>query len=259
MLIMRRTLTGTLFGLALIATLPGTAAAVPLLQLDIAGGYYDTSTQTIIATDPVFTLTAVLTPKENATATEISNLLNDTYYISAALTPQYGPADGGTFSFNGQTVDVIGDMNYGTPPIDTPGLIQTTDPGDLAPHGIFPTYFSEFAFQFSPVNRALEYNTADNPGGLTASATGTSYYANFSVDTRLLDPSYAIHFDLYDTFLRNCSRNQTASGCTDVDVDHFAPFSHDAQSPPVPEPASMLLIGSGIGAGVLRRLRRKTA
>jgi hypothetical protein len=256
---MRRTLNAALLGLASMAVLPGTAAAVPLLQLDIAGGYYDTSTQTIIASGPVFTLTAVLTPSQNATATDIANLLNDTFYISAAVTPQYGPTDGGSFVFNGQTVDVIGDMVYGTPPMDTPGLIQTTDPGDLAPHAIYPTYFSEFGFQFSPVNRALEYNTADNPGGLTPSATGTSYYANFSVDTRLLDPSYAIHFDLYDTFLRNCSRNLTASGCTDVDIDHFAPFSHDAQSPPVPEPASMLLLGSGIGAGVLRRLRRKTA
>jgi hypothetical protein len=256
---MKRALTGTLVGLAALAMLPGTVAAAPLLQLDIAGGHYDAATQTIVADGPVFTLSAILTPKQNASQADINALLGDTYYVSAAVSPQYGPAGGtlGSFTFNGVSTDVTQDMTYGTPPLDTLGL--DSDPGDLAPHGVYPTYFQEFAFQFSPMNKALEYNTADNPGGLTPSASGTSYYASFAIDSSLLDPNYVIHFDLYDTLVHNCGNGrQTLPGCVDIDVDHFAPFSHDAQSsPPVPEPASMLLIGSGIGAGLLRRFRRK--
>ncbi len=257
---MKRTVTGSLLCLAALVALPRTVAAVPLLQLDIAGGYYDPTTQTIMSNGPVFTLAAVLTPQQGATQTQIDALLSDTYYVSAALTPQYGPETGtlGSFSFAGATNNATQDMYYGTPPIDTLGLNK--DPGDLQPHGIYPTYFNEFAFQFSPLNKTVEYNTADNPGGLTPDPTGTSYYASFAVDTRLLDPNYFIHFDLYDTLVHNCSKNNTSPACVDIDVNHFAPFSHDAQSsPPVPEPASMLLIGGGIGAGILRRLRRKAA
>jgi hypothetical protein len=257
---MKRPVTGTLLCLAALIALPRTAAAVPLLQLDIAGGHYDAATQTIMSNGPVFSLTAVLTPQQGATQAQIDALLADTYYVSGALTPQYGPAGGslGSFSFGGTTDDVTQDMFYGTPPMDTLGLAR--DPGDLQPHGIYPTYFDEFGFQFSPTNRAVEYNTADNPGGLTPSAIGTSYYASFAVDTRLLDPNYFIHFDLYDTLVHNCGKGKTSAACVDIDVNHFAPFSHDAQSsPPVPEPATMLLIGSGIGAGILRRLRRKAA
>jgi hypothetical protein len=255
---MKRALTGTLVGLAM-TLMPGIAAAAPLLQLDIAGGHYDATTQTIVADGPVFTLSAILTPTQNASQTEINALLGDTYYISAAVSPQYGPAGGslGSFTFDGATTGVTQDMVYGTPPIDTLGL--DSDPGDLPSHSVYPTYYQEFGFQFSPLNKAVEYNTADNPGGLTPSATGTSYYASFAIDTSLLDPNYVIHFDLYDTLVHNCGNgHQTLPGCQDIDVNHFAPFSHDAQSsPPVPEPASMILLGTGIGAGMLRRLRRK--
>lgn len=255
---MKRILEGTLVGLAALVALSGTAAAAPLLQLDIAGGHYDATTQTIVADGPVFTLSAILTPQQNASQETINALLADTYYISAGVSPQYGPAGGdlGSFTFDGQSVDVTGDMVYGTPPIDTLGI--DADPGDLAPHGVYPTYYQEFGFQFSPLNRAIEYNVQDNPGGLTPDPAGTSYYASFSVDTSLLDPNYVIHFDLYDTLVHNCGNGRnTLPGCLDIDVDHFAPFSHDAQSsPPVPEPATMILLGSGIGAGVLRRLRR---
>jgi len=45
---------------------------------------------------------------------------------------------------------------------------------------------------------------------------------------------------------------------SDIDVNQFAPFSHDAQSSKVPEPTTMLLLGLGLVglAGVGRRIKK---
>jgi hypothetical protein len=232
--------------------------AYPLLQLDILGGHYDASTQTIVSDGPNFTLVALLTPKNNSS---VESLLNDTYYISAAISPNVSEpgADLGTFSWNSTSYDVTGDMTYGTPPVEGSGL-ATGDPGDLAPHSIFPTYFREFEFQFSPTATTVSYNSQDDPGGLTptSSTTGISYYATFNVTTELTG-SNVVHFDLYDTLLRNCARTRT---CTpDEDIEHFAPFSHDAESSnthSVPEPQSLLLVSAGmlLASRALKRTER---
>ena len=63
------------------------------------------------------------------------------------------------------------------------------------------------------------------------------YYAALTIDTSLLDTDYVIHFDLYNTKLKRGG---------DIDVTQFAPFSHDAQSAAVPEPSTVLLLGSGL-------------
>ena len=113
--------------------------------------------------------------------------------------------------------------------------------GDLPKHGIFPTYFSEFEFQFSSSNQISAYNTMQRAifgSSIPASGTGM-YYAAFTIDTSLLDPNYVIHFDLYNTKLKKG---------IDIDVTQFAPFSHDAESrhQEVPEPSTVLLLGSGL-------------
>jgi hypothetical protein len=51
----------------------------------------------------------------------------------------------------------------------------------------------------------------------------------------LLSPEYAVHFDLFTEYLQKKKSKLEA-----------APFSHDAESAPVPEPATMLLLGSGL-------------
>ena len=220
------------------------AHAIPTLQLDIAGGTYDYSTKTIIASTDPFTLYAYLIP-------DFRNTLNDDYYISAALIPKIGPTgdDLGSFSFGGTKINVTSKMTYGVPPLEIIVALQGWDAGDLPKHESCPTYFYEFKFNFSIDYQISSYNTQDraiNGGAIPTNGSGM-YYAAFVVNTSSLDPNYVLHFDLYNTKIKR-------SG--DIDVTQFAPFSHDAQSTRVPEPSTLLLLGSGlIGLAIFGRKR----
>jgi len=207
------------------------AFAVPVLQLDIGGGYYNTTgdprynDETVVSDGDVFTLYALMQPKRGQTS------LNDTYYISMALYPQIPitspPPNVGYFTFEGQTIDVAEDMAYGNPGIPS--------------HGVFDTYYALIAFKFNPTSKVGLYNTQDNPGQFDEFYPGAGlYYAAFNVDTTNLSDAVSIHFDLFNDRTK-------------------APFSHDADAqsdpPPVPEPTTMLLLGLGL-IGLIGARRR---
>ena len=245
------------------------AFALPTLQLAIEDGwYYDgpstttRDTETSISSTPVFTLYALLDPEGKVTGGSAATV-DDLFYISAALYPKvpYTDMNLGSFTFGTQTFNVTTDMDYGNPPLEK-YLTRTNE--DLQKHGIYPTFFTEFAFQFDRANMAIPYNAQDNPDGFVEDLSDTSnfYFNAFSVDASGLTGDWTIHFDLYTKNL--------ISGVDeplDYKIGDFAPFSHDAQSGgddippgnPIPEPGTMMLLGAGLLglAGISRKKLKK--
>ena len=247
------------------------AHAIPTLQLDISNGTYVGGTdQTTYSGGPIFKLYAYLTPGNGANV-DINALLTDTYYVSMAVVPKTSVATNlGSFTVDAATVNVTADMVYGTPPLETVTALQGTDNGDLQPHGIFETYFKQVSFQFSATDQTTPYDVQTSPRN-DPSVVGTGmYFAAFDIDVTNLAAGTSIHFDLYNTAVVNCGNNPNCQP-GDIDVNDFAPFSHDAQSGSssssstgggqssggIPEPGTLSLFGAAILGGFFYSRRRQ--
>jgi len=226
-----------------LSLLPLVASAVPVLQLDIAGGQYDHASETIVTSDDSFTVYAYGTPQGNNWAAR-RQVLGRTLYLSVALTPEtsrYGAA-AGSFTVNGVTYQATADMTYGVPPIESNGTAGH-DGGDLGGHDIFRTHFVEIPFELTSASPTSgEYDTQDH-AGQGPIAGDDMYYAAFTVNTSGLAEGYELHFDLYGVQRRHGG---------DRDIDIFAPFSHDAATipggRPVPEPTAAIVFAAGLAA-----------
>ena len=140
------------------------------------------------------------------------NPIEDVYLAIAVPT-----GESGTITINSTA---IGPFSFGTP--------ITGDGTYLPSHGIYP---ADFATYFMG-DFGLVQTVYDMQPGETGSALGEIKTVSISISGY----SWA-HFDAYDHILSKSK----------IKYD-FAPFSHDAESAPIPEPASLLLLGSGLFA-----------
>ncbi|MDW7773807.1 MAG: choice-of-anchor N protein [Desulfobulbaceae bacterium] len=228
------------------------AYAIPVLQLDSDPGVYvGGDEQSTVAYSDDFTLYALLD------FGNLENYADYNFFISAALIPSPDLTDGmdyGSFIFNGQTINVDTDLLFGTPP----AVEIFTNNNDLPGHGIYDTWYQEFAVDFSSAMLIDAYNV--QPGD-DDSSPGQILQLGTSVNIAGLSDELALHFDLYG--YRTIDRNSLSNGdIIDVRSLIFAPFSHDVVTggggAPVPEPATMLLLGAGLaGLAVIGRKSRK--
>jgi len=234
-----RALGSLVFAFSLLAA--GTAHAIPSLQLGPGAGSwtYDLTTQTWVTADNPLQLAATA----NATAADGGNgdyawdtlATSQVAYLVVSAVPKTALSEPPelfdiTVENDAGALSLFASGN-GTPPL--------SDPNDLAPHGIFDTYFEIYEFNF---DGALTGISDTQPGG---TGTGMGYLELFDVTIHsLADSVTGLHFDLYTV--------QTADPSL---VEAFAPFSHDADA--VPEPSSALLFGvGGLVASVALRRRR---
>ena len=262
-----------------IAWLSANAYAVPELQLSIAGGNYDTTSQTSISNGPVFDLYGYLNRTSNA----------GTFFLSMALTPAVAESspspDFGFFTYNigagDVQVNVTSDMLFGVPPVDVGG-VATSDPQDLQTHSVFPTYFKEIAISFAATDLSDLYDVQNVDDGApvgspTVPTASTMFFKKIGLNLNGLTGGKQLHFDLYDEVFRNqrCQPNDPPTcvdgALIDIDAGINAPFSHDAQSGAssssggggasgeVPEPGSLSLIGAALLLSSLTLARRRRA
>jgi hypothetical protein len=214
------------------------ARAVPTLQLDIIGGYYDAATQTVFSNGPTFSLVAYGAPGSQTGA----EILGQMFYISAAFVPrldQNPSFDAGSFNIDGTSITATAaNLSYGIPP---------GGDDNLGRHGIYQTYYHEVSFSFDATDTVTSYNVQDNAGGALFDEVGTDMFFK-SWEFNVTDLSgYQLHFDLYNG-----------------DRSLFAPFSHDAEShgynlatnTEVPAPSGLAFLGFGLlSIGLARRKR----
>jgi hypothetical protein len=235
---------GGIFGSLLVALsllAAGSAQAIPALQLGPGAGSwsYDLSTQTWVTPDNPLQLAATA----NATTGDGGNGdyawdalgTSQIAYLVVSAVPKTALSEPPelfdiTVENDGVTLNLFASGN-GAPPL--------SDPNDLAPHGIFDTYFEIYEFNF---DGALVGISDTQPGGTGA---GMGYLELFDITINgLASTVTGLHFDLYTVQTADPNR-----------VEAFAPFSHDAQA--VPEPSGALLFGvGGLIASVTLRRRR---
>jgi len=213
-----------------------TVFAVPYLQLDAhPAEYVYGDEESIVTTDLKFTLYALI----DSTSSYFD--FDDIFYIAAAIVPNPGEPPGpdlGSYKFGDDTpIDVVGDMTYGTPPLE-----EYLKSEDLPSHAIYITYFHEYPFTLASASTTALYDSQTDPGGPDPAITsGPLYYQEFEVDVSGLDSGYLMHFDFY-----------TKLELEDT-IDKFVPFSHDVTAAPIPASVILGILGMSVVGLKLRK------
>ncbi len=219
----------------------GNAFAIPILQLYIDGSTYNSATETWETPSSSFTLWAIGNvngPGSKGTITDV--------FLAAA----YDSTETGSITLSPTRTTLLSDPSTPSDP-SLVGVYSDTTPvlGDgttsLGAHGIYGSGTDWYKFALG------NFNQTDSPIGDFINSYPTSFTANAGqINAYTIDVTgySSVHFDLYDH----------VGSATHIKYK-FAPYSHDAEggnSSPVPEPATMSLLGLGL-AGLLGFRKRK--
>ena len=205
------------------------AQAVPVLQLYIDGATYDDATETWVTSASSFDLYVIGKSLIDPNDVILSMALEGTADLPEAPDAAIG-IDGVTYDY----------WVNGYAPMATYDTWDNS--GDLPPHGIYPTWFTEFGLtSFGTAGLISDVNGDQGwfPTSGYASTGTDGWFQSYHID---ISGEYAVHFDAFTLI--------------DGEFGDKAPFSHTAGGQ-IPEPATMLLFGIGLaGAGVVRKLRK---
>jgi hypothetical protein len=217
------------------------ALAIPEIQLYVEGATYDASTETWVTNSNNFRLWVMGDVSAKGTILDL--------HIAAA----YLTGEVGTISLTPTTASLLTDPSISqaavlNPLVGADGTQPIMDDGSALPsHGIYGAGVSFKQYDIG------DFTLTDSPIGDFSGATAFPSSFPDQGQINAYDVSITgysvVHFDAFDHL---AAKNKVMS--------LKAPFSHDAEGTPnVPEPASLLLLGLGMGGSALVGLRRKSA
>lgn len=229
-------LTGLTVSLFLFVLMIHEVRAYPVLQLYIDGATYDAETDTWTTTDSVFDLWVIGDVSKFGTINEVK--LTMSFWGTAGdvlLTPK--------------TTSLVTDPSMPSEP--TPWASGTGSHTSLPDHGVFndPTmdHWEDWLLG--------DFDLTDSPIGDFMTSFPSSFDSTGQINVYEVAVSgwERVHFDALDHTVTTVCNN---AGCKENTKEWKAPFSHDSQHQ-VPEPSTLLLLGSGLAALGLIKRRKK--
>ncbi len=224
-----------LFITSILFALASSASAVPLLQIYIEDATYHSSSDTWVTTSTSFNVWVIA----NTNGAGSKGPLRDVTLVATAITGNLN-----NLTITGGTTSLVDDPSIASTP--TPGKSGTNSHDSLSDHGVFKddNPWQEFSLgdmllSDSPLGDATQGGFPEFIDGAPGSAQINVYHIEKAT------PYTSIHFDVFGFF---GTKNKYTS----------APYSHDAESLAIDEPASLALILFGIFALNFRKKKQIT-